>query len=619
MVANAKAKAIGKRFENLLPTEANLQTAPVPLYSNNYAQRVRIENNACLSDNLTAIIDVQPDFRNIILYINYYVTKEYPDYIVKGTPFMSPPAFTAYCLALVYGYALLNDDENVRTEQSAYVRDFSTTANLDTIKTMIRRLHVPTFMVPLLNGLAVSIDERKPDLKYVYSLASFDLEYDFGRAPPISLFFTAHNLIATQAANQPPATITQLWLNTELMTAPLALRVSNYLGIVQEAYHINWFAQSCYSLFNPVTIRTVTVRPTFSPIHLYSQELNVERSDVNPYIHLLLMDPDNHQTTEKALNNISRNILEFEPNPIMLGEIEFNSKGNQLISHYYQRYQIPTFNLSTNRIVIANQVRPRDYTIRQKLLVPVKSIPKVPLKMPPASDTFLSTLYLTNGIPYMAANDPDFYREFNTHVDLTDRVRHLAPFETMTQELFFNIIHGKLIESEELDSSSVPQPNPDHHISIENSYFLESAVPFSAIHIPTGENVNIINRINRPDADIQVRVDLYNRALNRLPLYGQQLRDYVPAALKGFDRVTDIPTSSRASNTISYLINSGTATTEVKHRIHAWSSYRYINTKQDVTVNIRNRKLMILNFRTLFGTNATLIETNHPSRIIPQS
>lgn len=623
MHASSKAKAIAERFKNLLPDEANTHVGPVPHFKNDYPERISIEKNSQQSTGPSAIIDVQPDFRNIIQYICYYVTKLYNQFDVRPQPFITPPSLTAYCLALVYGYGLLNDEENVRTEESHYAQDFNATYGLDDAKTQIRNMFVPNFMIPLLNGLSVTADERRPELKFVYSLASFDLEYDFGRTIPISVFITAHNILASQAANQAPSAIYDKWHNTTIVEVPTQLKVANYLGVGRTPDHENWFSQLCGSLFNPVTMRTNSIRPVFGQIQFESQELEDNMMNINPYIHLLSLDATNARTTTKAFRDMSQSIHEISNANVKLGTVEYESKGNQLISHYYSRFQIPTYHFDKIADTATRQPgKLKTFVKTHKILTMDEINPTNELADPGDKTLYSESIYLTNLETYVPRNDPDQPKEFNIYTDVLDSVRHLSPYETKREELFFNIIHGKVIESEEIDSICVPQPNPDNSIAVENSYFLESAVPFTQITPMTGRDIHLYQRKSHSVTKPVIRAVLYDRSQDWLPTFTENVTHVENSLLRGFTRTPDIPSGERACNSIAFQIKSETTSTvipAITRKIYAWSCYRYINTKQDSTVPIRNKKLMLLNLRSLFGTNATLVETPNPSAIIPQS
>lgn len=619
--------AIAARYANNKIDESITFTAKVPMYKNTFIERLSCTDNFSMSNGPSAIIDVQPDYRNIILFLNYHITNEYPSIAIKEFPAMTPASLMGYCLAICYAYALINDDENVRTIKSDFAQDFKTTKGLDSILTELRRLPVPPFMVPLLQGLSAASDTRKPNIKFVYSLAGYDLDYDYGRSFPISVFFAAHNVIATKPSNIPPADALNEWAQTEIITAPKRLYVANYLGInVNDGHYLNWFADAMESLYNPVTARTNTLRPTFRTMNLYPQNYeNTAIEDVNPYMYLLCMDPKNRRNSLNILKDISSCILSHYPSSQALGAIEHDTKGTEIINHYYQPLLLPTFHSIAPHNAGQDQGS-ETYATRIGYKAELKVNANVTVPIPQNVNVYHPQLYLAHNDQYDPANDPIIPEQYQLTSDETHDIRHLCFSESKSESIYFNLITGKLIESCELDSVSVPQPNPRHPICTENSYFLESAVPFSHVKPQTHAAEEVYDIHARTEHDVlqpTVRIDYVNRAIDAIPLFGPATDEAIPAGnIPGFTFVTNITSTQFACNSFCYTIPEEMSTPKIDEctrKIRAWSSYRYINRKQSATLPIRNRKFMLLNFWTMFGTNTTLEETSHPSVNIPRS
>ncbi|XP_031639808.1 uncharacterized protein LOC116351805 [Contarinia nasturtii] len=413
-------ESIANRFKNISVDDMNKIIGEVPEYQNTYPQRVAVEKNTSRNNGPTAIIDVQPDYRNIILYINYHVTREYPEIIVKGYPALTPPSLTGYLLALVYAYALLNDDENVRTMKSTYAHEFTTRRNLDRILTDLRRLPVPKFMMPLFTSLFAGFDERKPNILFVNSLACYDIEYD-GRTPPINLYFTAHNIIASRPANLTPTALTEEWMNTTLVQHPVILTVSNFLGTrIENLEYYNWFCQINTALFNPVTMRSNTVRPTFRQMETFPQNVGNNLDNVNPYIHLLNLDDVNLFTTQGILNDIGKSISEHFDGCLPLGQIEHSATGRQIINHYYQPVTLPTYSRQpATASTTSKRVDPQTFANGMHFIKPPIINANVTIAIPEESASMHKHLYLAHEEPYSRENDPIQYQEFDisTHLE----------------------------------------------------------------------------------------------------------------------------------------------------------------------------------------------------------
>lgn len=614
-------KAIAQRFQHLKVTEAVTQTGSTPKYENDFVNIVKADENVKSSNGPIATIDVQPDHRNIIAALCFHITRLYPELEIKRFPSVTPPALLAYCLALVYAHALLNDEINIRRRQSQYAHDVYTTRFLDRIVTMLRKLPVPPFMKDILDGLRRSYDERKPNLHFVHSFACFNLAHDFGRTPPISMYLEAHNIIASMPTNVAPSELLFTWLTKQIMTAPFNLYVSNYLGLqIGEDNFVNWFAELNFSLFNPVTNRTQTQRPTLTKVDLTPQNLGQNPGDVNPYIHLLGLDKENFTTIEAQLQSISLIMEDNYPSAPQLGKLVDNTKAHIMLNHYYSEIALPTWHRHkpTAKALAKNVTATRGAEILHYRTTPTYNT-GTRIAFPTSDATYHPNLYLAKNAKYDITKEPHKYTAFRPMQDTKPDVRHFCPFETSSTNIYSNLICGRLIEYEELTSCSVPQPNPSNSVLEENSYFLESAVPIDMITAITCTQANELAYIKKtvhPARQPTPRFDLIDRAIDRLPRLNEHVPHAVAAPLPGYHKVSGLPTPARACNSVCYTIqktDKQTTLDKSERLINAWSSYRYYNLHQTATSPIENRKLMLLNFRTQHGTNVTLVETPHPS------
>lgn len=623
-------KAIAERFQNELAASAVTQTGPLPKYINDLFKKVNVDTNIVGNTGPNSIIDVQPDYRMIILSITFYIVKEYPDMDIKPYPTLTPVALMAYNLALLYIFALVNDDANIRYVKSKYSREISTTRHLDRILAKFRTFPVPPYLMQLIQALQAGYDERKENLRYVNSLACFDLDYDFGRTPPIMIYLIAHNLIASRPGNANPDDIFAEWVNTQIMNAPRALYVNNYLGTHEElGVYTNWFSQSNRMLFNPVTNRTLTVRPTFMRSDTMSQAFNVTTENINPYIHLLGLDTNNRSIIEADLTATSKCIENTYPNCPTIGSLAVVAKNSNILNHYYSNIALPTWHSIAPRARGVNETHTRVSAITFADRINYKATGNYSfnstVKFPATESAYDPPLYLAENKAPATADIPIVQKLFDDQNDIQPDVRHFCPFETSNENIFSNVITGRTIETEEITSCAVPQPNPRNSILTENCFFLESAIPIShvtPINSQPNSSLPIVVREFHSSKLPAVRIDLIDRSIDRLPRFAAAIHGDIANGLPGYDMLDAVPHPQHACNSISYTIDEGPAESMIDkdlRKVRAWSSYRYYNLHQSDNVPIRNRKLMLLNFRTLHGTNVPLVETPHPSICIPKN
>lgn len=620
---------IANRFKNEHVEDAVTQVGPVPPYVNNFYKKVDVDENVSGNSGPVSVIDVQCDYRPIIMAICFHITKEYPEMNIRAFPAMTPPALMAYNYALLLIHALLNDDANIRKTQSKSAHEIRTTKYLDRLLSMFRNLPVPPYMLQFIQGLKSGYDERKKNLLYVNTLACYDMLYDFGRTPPIMVYLMAHNLIASKPGNAPPDEIFTEWVNTEVIAAPVSFHVGNYIGThdTQNVY-INWFAHMNRTLFNPVTNRTNTVRPTLMRTDLIAQRLEGNVESINPYIHLLGLDPENMRLIETHLKSVASCINETYSNCPSLGSLIVAEKNNMILNHYYSPVLLPTYHgnkihmLSTTQRYInatAAQFATAQHFKVKKIFDATQAIP-----FPSSKVIYNPELYLAINKKYNSKLDPLDQPVFDPLHDVLSDVRHFCPYETSNEAIYSNAICGRVIETDELTSCSVPQPNPNNSIMTENCFFLESAIPLSHIMPIFGAQTrfNFVRTTPSSSRVPHVRLDIVDRSIDRLPIFPLGIYGDLGNPLHGYHPVLNIQSPRYGCNSICTTINRGINPTQISaplRKVIAWSSYRYYNVHQNDTVAPRNKKCMLLNFRTLHGTNVTLVETPHPAIMIPRS
>lgn len=75
--ASNSAKRIAETFKNRTPIQRSVSIPPQPVFENNLVSLINIEKNVQSNDGPSKIIDVQPDFRNIVTVLNYHITRLY--------------------------------------------------------------------------------------------------------------------------------------------------------------------------------------------------------------------------------------------------------------------------------------------------------------------------------------------------------------------------------------------------------------------------------------------------------------------------------------------------------------------------------------------------------------
>lgn len=561
---NKALKELSDRFKTSHLEDTNPVNGQPPPYVNEYVSRVSAALNIAQSNGPDEIIDVQFDYRNSVLYIINCVTKQFPDYMIKPHPCLTPMSIIGYSLALLYALGLLNDDENIRSERSVYAKAFANDRLLGPVMNELRNLHVPPFMEQLLTSTTRSTDDRKQNLKFVYSLACFDYTHDFGRCFPINIFFLAHHFIATRQSNADITQTLNLWLTTQVMARPQGYNVAQYFGMdPNNVNETNWLSLVVLQAFNPTTTRLLTARPTLNQMNISPQRFDgINVDNLNPYMHLLCLDPQNIKEIRKILASISTAVKDIYPSAKTLTEIQQTEPNQQLLNHYYQGiiaptcHTIPTPNVQTTSSTATIQSK-------VKFLTRQTFDPKLKFTQPKIETLLRPCLYRSTNDNYDEKKDPIEFIELNPFYPPIDNIRHFLPNDTKPQAIFQNIISGKMIETGELDSVAVPHINPHNSVIKENSFFLESAIPITRISpIIPGENLaihQVARTVHDPTAPA-VRMDLLQREIDRIPIFGPRIAAHIDTTIPGYTTKYNLPHTQFACNSIGYKIDTLTNT-----------------------------------------------------------
>lgn len=122
-----------------------------------------------------------------------------------------------------------------------------------------------------------------------------------------------------------------------------------------------------------------------------------------------------------------------------------------------------------------------------------------------------------------------------------------------------------------------------------------------------------------------VRISLRNIASNRIPSFNNRVAEPAdtPIQISGFHRTEHVGRLNRAPNTACFThgsLNQAETTTRFQDPfIHAWNSYRNINSNLSPDATRAEKINFILDFRPLYGTNVTLAKSRHPFLIIPSA
>lgn len=597
-------------------------SAPQPPPKNDLFDRLNIEQKIHLDSGFDATIDVQPDFRFIVLSLIFHVNKLYLLLEQKNRPLLTPPSLLGYCLFLVNGFFLICDKYGRHTP-SQYAREFLNDSDGNEMLQTLLRCYVPSFVVDILRGLAPTVFPRRPGIEVIPTFAGFSFKHDFGRFIPPQMFTIAHSIAASVRGNSDPDAILAQWFDTDLLASDSdTVKIGHLLGagIQDSGRYENWFQTACISVFNPVVLRSLSQRPTFQRITYTPHTLGMENT--NPYAFGLNSDMSNVSFSMSFLESLSDMAKSDLSSSYQLGGIFSVVSGINVVTHAYSDYSLPTWHFKSLG-KHDTQKTPKEFATSISFMTANPPNKKHPLKFPTDATTIEPHLYLVENKNYDPISDPDKIVTFNPRLHVFNPWRLFDPYDYLPSKFAFPIICGLLIETLSIDGFGIPHPNFRSSLREENSQFLQSAVRLRHIRTAiTYEPHPVIQRTVTRDDKQKVLLSLYDMARNRLGTFGLTSADPVPnAILPGFATTPGIYSMNRLFNTIGYRTGPNGYTNVPKGEITAWSCYRYVSpsaTRVDYDVSIDYESIYyILNFRTLFGTDVTLAQTEHAAKLIP--
>lgn len=252
--------------------------------------------------------------------------------------------------------------------------------------------------------------------------------------------------------------------------------------------------------------------------------------------------------------------------------------------------------------------------------------PEGEIPFPADAATYTANAYLASNVAYDRNREPFPVKAFNADKDITPDVDFFDPYNYHASVLALTAMSGLTIETSELDGITIPLPNVRTSLVANNSQLLSSAIPLRNIvyALPTVEDFALVltKRSKNIDRAQRLYVSILDMSVNRLPVFDSTVTAAIPPRLPGYKYVPNICHLETMSNagTMSHnsTVRPGKPFTRPDHSIYAWSSYRYVNPNLRATESILDRVSMFLTFRTIYGTNVTMMRTQHPSKLFPQ-
>lgn len=624
---SSKLRTRAQKFDRPAPASVEGTTAaPAPRI--NYFADLSLDSKIKFDNSLDEVIDVVPDTRYWLPFIVYNVIKLYSS--AQERTLTTPASMVWYCYMIMYGFFLSNDKYG-RPRASAranwFVRDDARLQLLD----FLEKAYVPPFMLTLFHGLADCSDPRRPGLTYFATLAGSMFTMDFGRLLPPQMFLAMHNITASADTSRDVPTAMAAFLNTIMFAHGNGMRnsiyASNYVSAAFQAdeYNASWMYKLCDMLFSPVCGKTHLRRSNIEKIRFTAPEVAIN-SDVisettDPYTHFLLADEENVFTMTKMVEKMSLIMKADFDAKFQLGAISADLSGVSILVHGYSNLALPTFHSKKHEPMTKSPTEKTDKEYAKAIsFLQEESVTRGTehYTWPDDDTNLIKKFYLILKGKYKSDDEPDKDVLFTKKNDLFPGVFWLDPYTEGDGPISYAMICGLLIESAEIDGSSVPMPNPAYALSIGNRYFLQGAVDLRYIskkfHNTAAYATSVLARVEREHDDIHVSHDLYDLSSNRIGTLNSDAPNLVNAPY-GFNIIDGVRASWRMFSKL--VVKNGTSPAN-KANLHVWTPYRHVVGTSSTKIGTKDI-YAIFNFVTNYGTHIPLVETRHPSQLLPSS
>lgn len=614
------------------------------------------------------MIHVLPNFMSIFLFCAYHAN-EYIGFLEpRNHAKISAATLTLYFLNLVYAHFLINDIY-IYSQPSPYADSIMNENYSQSYVYYLLNLPVPEFLEPIIKYFTATSSSRRPNIVFRPSFAGYSHFHHYGKVFPLNILSNVHDLASSVSGRSDPNVI-----NVELLTT-LVYRVSTvdistgmlFASLVPESsttqadltYLDNKPNQVFKALFNPVLLRALQMKQTFAPINL--TPFKSETFSYNPYRAMMCINRKNVSELQTLLSSIAslfKGVIKCNGD---LASMYKTQSGITILNHGYSHYALPTSHYNTLKYndTYMKRVRPlspSDYAqlIRFKQTPDQTTLSKQNFELPecsvdPSHDLTVPTphsiLLENTDFPKKSSShlpSPRMFIKYDDRRDLYPRVMVFNHTELDTISAYLTTLCGMIIESEELEGSLVLQPNPDAHIGVENSLFSQSAIQlahitpttFFSVHTatPTYPQIRDTIRQDQPPAVSMLR----SSSMVPIPYLTKGSRfDRLNELYYGLAPVLHVTWPEKFQTFLGFKLNDNSNrphSKPVNEPIRTppfdtlvWSPYTYIAASYEFDVpnteyndNLKNI-VMLVNFRTLFGSDVTLDEVAHPFEAMPIS
>jgi len=521
---------------------------------------------------------------------------------------VSPASLVGYLTYMVHAFIFLIDVYE-SPSMSAYAEEVDTTHALRKLIDVFSNAFVPDIVIEILQSILPHRLDVRSHLEIYPSYGTVLFHYDAPRLLPPSMFLLAHNQLISQTRDNAAY---RNWLAQDIIHySGTSYRVGNLIGGLYQHQegsttstytYRNWLARSLFRLADSATHRTHLRRPDILDFDYSIPRL--DDSTYNPYIHLLMLEPQNRITTQNflhSLSNFSRAALRATRTISSL----LKSRSGQITRHVIKGPTAPTWHTQQIKDFDLSD-KPKSGNFTQfceaaKFAQPRPSnSEKIEIPFPEDTSTIIAGLYLVAPTEGKSTFDPVTADE-ELHVEGMNLL--FDPYDDEPSAHYSTIISGKLIQNSNIDGQVLILPNPIDALPKTNSRYLSGAVCLKHI-APEFQDfaIYLYPRFPRRGRNESLMSLLFNAGQVWLPRFSRKIS--APPSLTSFyeNKFADgvVPSSNViATGNTSKPKDSG-------KDVILWSSYRYRRGSDRPT---ENTVFYYATLELLFGTRSSMMQT----------
>nr|DAD54820.1 TPA_asm: coat protein [Quinoa-associated betapartitivirus 2] len=658
----------------------SIQESKIPSQTTDVLTSFEANTAASFDTSNQWTIDVFPNMIPVIMYVMLTAVSHAALTDHREHAKCSLATICMYYITVIYGFFMLNDIY-VRPSPSAHARTWIETSWKHEFVKFLLTLPVPEFLIPVLSQFHSFHTDRSKNVLFVPSAAGFDHDQFFGRTFPISVFAAIHDCTANLPGNTPKIQVLQNLFSKVLYTinAPaFSCVIPDLIGVTIDqanqttANYINSKLFQVFStIFNPVLFRDFQRRSALAALSFTAP--NYPTNHVNAYDLLFSASSANLRELKVVLQAVGAILNDKVIFKGTLASFINEPSLASITKHGYSTYALPTWshNENTNKQatfaaittlhLVTEDERAQDISFLQR---PAEPFPH----REPVTDLIFSstgsTSSTSSGRPERAKlpanhaiiryppfclrcqseqpngfprHDNQDLVNFIDSVDTAPTVLVLDTDGTLTVGAFLATLSGKIIESFELDGSTVEMPNAAKSLGMQNCMFADSAIAYKYVR-PGSDfrpraQADFAPPLNRAPPNSRPRLPasslLHDRTMIMLP----QINRFINAlptvpTLPGMTIKSPVNVLRYAQSFLGFrTVDSSNNAAEqddvpgmTEGLLLVWSPYTYTPYESDdlpVPDLSASRHYYLTNMRTFFGTDYNLIKCKHPYEAMP--